>query len=188
MKDFDAWDERWPDCRPIGHELKWRVTERWVRFHALPGSKRYPDTAEERAEILRRHGAVLEALGAAGSIYLLRAELSSDPSPEEDPQPTLARFDATWLRTCEEDQGEGEPPLYWHVFARVVAWRPGVLDEALLAVADEKLWNILLTPPDLGWIFYPYDGGADVFLPSRAARNRLSRRFRVWLSPREDGL
>jgi hypothetical protein len=44
--------------------------ERWVRFHSLPGAKRYADTDAERAEILRRHLAVLDRLNPAGEALL----------------------------------------------------------------------------------------------------------------------
>ncbi|MFE0156557.1 hypothetical protein ACFWY5_56185 [Nonomuraea sp. NPDC059007] len=56
------WQARWPDCPPIGHELKRYYTSRWVRFHSLPGSKRYADTPAEYDILLDRHNTVLTEL------------------------------------------------------------------------------------------------------------------------------
>lgn len=43
--------------------------DRWVRFHSLPGSQRYPGSADEYAEILDRHVTVLgELLLAAARV------------------------------------------------------------------------------------------------------------------------
>ena len=46
---------------PDGHTLRDRFTDRWVRFHSLPGGQRYA-TADARAEVRRRHDTVLTEL------------------------------------------------------------------------------------------------------------------------------
>lgn len=54
----EAWLSRWGGS-PIAHELRGRHTDRWVRFHSLPESKRYAQTEEEYGVILDRHHTVL---------------------------------------------------------------------------------------------------------------------------------
>ena len=54
------WDANWADADPDA--VVWGQRARHVRFHSLPGSKRYADTDAERAEILRRHLVVLSEL------------------------------------------------------------------------------------------------------------------------------
>ncbi len=44
------WNARWPGLEPIAHGLRWR-SDRWVRFHSLPGSKRYADDEGEYEEL-----------------------------------------------------------------------------------------------------------------------------------------
>lgn len=49
------------------------------------------------------------------------------------------------------------------------------------AIALSRAW-------DEHWAEAPYDGGADVILPTRAERDALARRHRRWRSTRRDGL
>lgn len=57
-----AWARNWPDADPLGHRLREAHVDRGVRFHNLPGSKRYAESPEEHAAILRRQRALLAEL------------------------------------------------------------------------------------------------------------------------------
>src|SRR4051812_31653062 len=58
------WTARWPEGPPVGWLLRGAVPERWVRFHSLPGSRRYAGSVAEEDEVLRRHLVVLKELKA----------------------------------------------------------------------------------------------------------------------------
>lgn len=62
-----VWEQRWPGSWPEADKLRGLFPDRWVRFHSLPGSKRYPDTEAEYEILLDRHHGVLVEL--AGSTY-----------------------------------------------------------------------------------------------------------------------
>lgn len=47
--------QRWPDCDPVGHMLRGPYRDVWVRFHGLPGSKRYAEDESEYAVVLERY-------------------------------------------------------------------------------------------------------------------------------------
>ena len=49
----------------VGWVLRGVVPERWVRFHSLPESKRYAESEDEEAEVLRRHLTLLDELTLA---------------------------------------------------------------------------------------------------------------------------
>src|SRR5262245_58398633 len=66
-----SWERMWPGQDPKAEDLKYAVPHRWVRFHSLPGSKRYADDPSEEAEILRRHNIVISEL----------LDLDDDPMP-----------------------------------------------------------------------------------------------------------
>ena len=47
---------------------------------------------------------------------------------------------------------------------------------------------MIIAPPDLAWLYAPYDGGADVLLANTALRDDLRDRHRQWLSSDPAGL
>ncbi|RYF56380.1 MAG: hypothetical protein EOO27_18540 [Comamonadaceae bacterium] len=61
------------------------------------------------------------------------------------------------------------------------------LDTLLLAAAEDQD-QFTIGAPYLDWLYCPYDGGADVLLPSAAERDALMARHADWLSPHPDGL
>lgn len=61
------------------------------------------------------------------------------------------------------------------------------IDTLLLAVADDEGCAVI-GAPDLAWLYCPYDGGADVLLPSSVERLALKERHADWLSSHPHGL
>ncbi len=55
-------------------------------------------------------------------------------------------------------------------------------------VADDQVGDVVIAPYSFEWLYNPYDGGADVFLPSILERDTLSQSHADWLSPYESGL
>lgn len=62
------------------------------------------------------------------------------------------------------------------------------LDPLLRQVADDETGGVIIAPPDLRWLYHPYDGGADVIAPSTAERDALAKRFANFLSEQPLGL
>ncbi len=56
------WRERHPSAPPVAHTLRTRYADRWVRFHSLPDSKRYPESGDEYALVLDRYNTILDEL------------------------------------------------------------------------------------------------------------------------------
>lgn len=56
----------------------------------------------------------------------------------------------------------------------------------LLAAADDK-GRFLIGASELEWLYCPYDGGADVLLPSAVERDALKERHADWLSSHPGG-
>ena len=55
----EEWKRRFVNP-PISHWM--RDSPGWLRIHSLPGSKRYPESDAEYAEMVRRHNAVAQAV------------------------------------------------------------------------------------------------------------------------------
>jgi len=77
------WEHRWGlDPEDVGNLRP--NSDRWVRFHSLPGSKQYADDEAEYQEILRRHRVLLEELAsgeAAGTRLVVVGSWSTTPVP-----------------------------------------------------------------------------------------------------------
>jgi hypothetical protein len=191
MELSDVWQRHLGDAEPVGHLLRDRFVDRWVRFHSLPESKRYPETEEEMAMVLERHNRVISRLsGEQLHVALLSTEYSNSASPIRSELANLASCEGevAWRSVSMHKLSEAwEEPTYWHVFASAVQWGNGVLDSVLRLVADHKVANVLLLSPH-GWLYHPYDGGADVILPNQDERRVLASEFSAWLSSHPLGL
>lgn len=189
---LDNWQDCFPDCEPISHLLRPTFRDRWVRFHSLPESKRYPEGESEYEMVLHRHNRVLDELAGAGrSVVLLTTGYSETPElvrtyrdlESLDP-------DAKPWRTVpmHELEGDFSNPNYWHVFASAWEWRPGSFDPLIRLIADDTIRNVMVVDPDCRWLLHPYDGGMDAIAESPAERDRLRGSHEGWLSARADGM
>lgn len=191
--DVDAlsrsWAQSWPRLRPIGHEVR-DDRERWVRFHALPESKRYPEDEQEYAEVLRRHNLLLSELVSRTSPSLLVMTVAwSDSAVPIARDEALARTvpDAElWTSILRERDEDYE--FWMHVYVTARAWQPGVLDPLLRLVAGDGTRDVIIADDGLRWLVHPYDGGVDVVTASTEACDQLRRLHEDWLSTHPSGL
>ena len=180
-EELDAlWDREWGDTPPIGHDLRGVQRARWVRFHSLPESKRYPDSEEEYAILLSRHHEVLDHLGLRGRCFVLAMRYFNDLMPAENPTLPAASL---WRTVADVDDD-----LDAAVFAAEMSYPSPEFDAVLRAVADEREVGVIVVPPTGKWLFHPYDGGGDVIASTPEHRNELAARFSEWLSPHPLGL
>jgi hypothetical protein len=159
------WTGHFDDVPPLGHVLRRALPDRWVRFHALPGAKRYADTAAERAEVLARGRAIAGAVLGAGACWCVVGQV-------------------TWA-------DDTVVPLEWwdgEMVTRFSAERVMGVDDALLTeIADDRA-RAVFVGPERPVVFAPYDGGFDVIMESAAQVAALRARYSRWLSARADGL
>jgi hypothetical protein len=196
---LDDWDRCFPNCEPLGYQLRVAFARRsatrrrrWVRFHSLPESKRYPENEAEYAELLARHNAVLGELVHPGErVVLVTTGYSDSPAPVRS-YPEVVAFDpgATPWRTIAMHRAgaEFEDPNYWHLFTSMREWHPGEFDPLVRLVAEDRVANVLIASLDCQWVLHPYDGGMDVIAASPEDRGRLRRRYAAWRSAHPSGL
>lgn len=185
-----AWAAAWPDSLPLAHELKELFETRWVRFHSLPGSKRYPETQEEYDEMLERCNTVVGEMCAASGvaeILVIASDVCVTPAPTAEPDFTdLLPTETFWAAVPWH---YADPALLFaHLYVSRHAWKPGLLDDLLCAIAEGDVAGVIVAPPDLRWLYHPYDGGADVILPTVAERDAMAVRHTDWRSPHRSGL
>ena len=175
------WERRWPGCRYSPHELRVDAADRWVRFHALPGSQRYPGTPAEHATVLRRHRTLLAEVLPGPRLLLVTADYADGPEPPATRRALVAALNPGarhWTSARISDDPGFES--WMHLYAGRVGRFDERLDEVLRAVADNRIANVLLADLDLHRLYHPYDGGMDVLLPTTAERDALRERHRAW--------
>ena len=190
MSDWDLW---YPNCDPIGYLLREAFPDRWVRFHSLHESKRYPEGEAEYAEVLARHNAILGELARPGERVVLLTTEGSDESESGrlyDPAVRVLGPGAVeWRTIAMHDANDASShPNYWHVFANEWVWHPRTFDPIVRLVADAVVVNVLMVAHDCRWVLHPYDGGMDVIAEGVAERDRLASRYAGWLSEHASGL
>jgi hypothetical protein len=184
------WRARRPGCPPIAHEFVETYSDCWVRFHSLPGSKRYPDSEDEYEMVLGRYNAVLDELFADVDVYVVTEDWSLTPTePGFHPERGVLHPDGVrWWTIPNVSDPDPEFHNYTPLYASRESWRRGCIDHILRAVADDVLSGVFVTDVQLRRIYHPYDGGADVILANPHERERLRDRHTGWLSQHPSGL
>ena len=180
--DFASWwASRFGDTVPIGSRMRTVFCDRWVRFHSLPDSKRYAESATERAEVLRRYRALANAvLSASATPWVVAPVYEWDG----DTVVTIRELGDERLQYALSFSGDRrgddrEGAIY------VARLAPSI--ESLDAIANDQLRAVWVCESHEE-IFAPYDGGTDLILRSRQRVEELRHEFADWLSDRSDML
>ncbi len=180
MDEFTRWwKAQFGEVPPLGYMLREGFPSRWLRTHSLPESKRYPESASEYEELLRRYKAVAEAvLGEDGRPWVATVLWETTTSDRlafpKLPGVTLAR-----AMTVQPDE---DGPV-----GTVYVGHQAPQDTALRAVADDQ-FRAIWASESTGEVFAPYDGGADLVVRSAERADALRGAFASWLPSRADGL
>jgi hypothetical protein len=170
------------------------LRDRWVRFHSLPGSKRYADNEEEYAELMRRHLAVLaELLSLEGGdrsreLVVVTASWSGPRPAPRAAELTAALPAATYWTSVLTDDSIPADETWLHLWASAGHLHGEELPRLLRLVADDMTRGVIVTTAEMGWLYAPYDGGADVIAASPTHRDQLRRAHQEWLSAHPSGL
>jgi len=197
-QDIEAFDRMWhsrrPNDRPIGNELRGSASSTWVRFHSLPGSKRYADNQAEYDELLSRHHTLISELSAiagtpANDLRAVTPSFSDSPRPVDRNDALAAAMpSAAYWKTLPQDLSDPDDQYWIHLHLTKTSMLAKDLRELLLLVADFGTGEVVLCPPTLDWLYHPYDGGCDVIAPDRAAVELLRTRHADWLPNDPSGL
>ena len=129
-------------------------------MHALPESKRYAETDQETAEILRRANVLgTELFGEGGDCWLVEARFHEWDKGEASWPHVVHAFDA-------HDKVDD---LTWAIFAARVPWHAGAFDALLRKIADDDpdvSGAVFWIGVESGIVFAPYDGGFDMIFPT----------------------
>ena len=176
---ISAWSKVFYDAPPLGYELRDRFTDKWTSFHALPLSKRYADTDDERKIILSRANELAsECFNQNDAVWLITAKW--------DAKNELARMEhmlhvLTWHDGVEED-GFQNVIEFW---ATKTLWVEGSLDRYFTGVAEEE-YDLVMFDSAKRLAFAPYDGGFDIIAFDPQFLENMEDRYSHWMSKRTD--
>jgi len=179
------WQEFYNELPPVGHILRESIVRRWFRIHSLPESKRYPENEEEYALLLARHNTIATEVLGEGAQCTLFIPRYYDPSDKI----TISGITAEYCGFYEEPSDDwDDTPDKLHIWQAPIIWQIGSFDALIRAIADWREPAVLFACQKTGRAYCPYDGGADLFLESRAQRSALKRQYSEWLSELASGL
>jgi hypothetical protein len=188
------WDAACGDCRPVSYELRGCLRDRWVRFHSLPGSKRYAEDEDEHAELMGRHLTVLTELlshgsaGKAGELVILTASWSGTPAPAPREPELAAILPADYWTSKLTDDSDPAAPTWTHLWVSAARLPSHELAQLLDMTADYQTAGVIITTAAIDWLYAPYDGGADVIATTSGHRDQLRRAHQDWLSAHPSGM
>jgi hypothetical protein len=180
----DRWQGKWVECEPIGYLLRSGHSDRWVRFHSLPESKRHAESPAEYDEILGRHRIVLSELLAGSPVESLIVIANDWGSRDLASGWSRNHLPGAWpWRIVRGD----EPGLGLHYLWVKTDLSAPALDDLLVAAANDR-GRFLVADSDLNWLYCPHDGGVDIIAPTTSERDELRDRHPDWLSQHRSGL
>lgn len=181
-----TWSARWPGIEPISYDLRRSAKQTWVRFHSLPGSKRYASNEQEYRILLDRHRTLLSELGAESELYLIAAATWTAGGEAQRPRQDNHPRARPWHTLTPTDSTAFCVPI--RLYVDKVPARSGCLTPFLKAVADAKLTYAIIVPTNVAWLYHPYDGAGDVIAPTIETRDRLVAAHPDWLSDHQSGM
>ncbi len=194
---YDHWHAHYGDCPPLGHVLRQRFPDRWMRIHSLPESQRYPASKGDWRILLERQNQLCSDLLGVGQEMMLVGGDFIDMADDGHVfpgtfagHPMLVGLDWTlaWRVSLHRVAPEHyEPGIRLDVAFSAQVWQSGRWDKVLRAIGKDEM-RLLLVAVTGQIVVAPYDGGVDVILPDTASRDACRQRYQSLLSARADGL
>jgi len=192
MTNFEnLWRKNFGNTPPLGHRLREKFSSRWIRFHALPISKRYADNDAEYSVIISRANTLMnEIFDSDEALYIVSSRADKIPSvtnydifPYTKNSRRLS-YAFSWM----DPESEPADRFTWSTHSKKLAWNEGQFNDVFLKIADEEDYGILFANSDLSSLVAPYDGGYDLILENTKVAQTLRKKYMSWTSPRSDGL
>jgi hypothetical protein len=160
----------------------------------LPESKRYAENEAEWEILLTRQNEIITDLfGFDTPILIVTGEYGWDDetafhiTDEEEIFKLFAfiRLDNINLHIVDKEQYD-ETDIYTPSFAQTI-WKPNYHDKLLREIATDNV-RVFFVSFDKKVIVAPYDGGVDFVLKDSLTRDFYKKKYRQYLSEREDGM
>ena len=180
-----AWHRSFGVTPPLGDRLRADFPERWTRFHALPGSKRYSESAAEKQIILDRANTLAsDCFGNSDRVWVAAGYLKGSPlNPNCIAKRMAMRASLEWADEAEEITDREEFEFY----VVETKWEPSSFDVIFDEIAEDRDRAIIFDAVT-GTVLAPYDGGFDLVSLQPRIISELEKKHRSWMSDRLDKL
>jgi hypothetical protein len=180
------WNTHFTDQMPVCFKLRETLRERWIRFHALPDSKRYAETEDEWSILFERNNMLANhALGDGARCWLVICRPLEVSDSDEDAH--LERYDFTHAFNWSYEVSPG-PAFDVPVNVAETIWISGQFDDLIRAVSMDLEGPVMFVSQETKAIYGPYDGGIDLILPDSNAVPPFRHEYRDWLPSDPGGL
>jgi hypothetical protein len=169
------WAENYSETPPINYLFKHNLKRRWLRIHSMPESKRYAQTKEESDALLNRQNSIIDDLIPQNS------EIKVVVNFIEIDSFLFRMFNFTNIGVFVDDKAEA----VFQTFIFETTWETNGLNPMLIEIADDNLRAFIIGEDCL---IAPYDGGMDLIFRDETTKYFYKRKYKNWLSEREDGL
>lgn len=186
---FNQQYKQWPDDPICLHVSDLQIYPTWIRFHTLPKSKRWPESAKEMTIVLDRHHKLLRSLNEDDMpLWVVICVYSErDYNSAVQQLHKLFQLDLEYWQSYPPSI-DNDDNTYQHMYVAQLEEGDPILDAILSKVADDQIDDVLIAPNGIGWLYRPYDGGVDIVCPTLESRNQLKEQYRSWLPRNSFGL
>jgi hypothetical protein len=178
------WKLTFTECPPINYLLKVYYTERWLRIHSLPDSKRYAATNAEWEILFHTQNCILEDVFEENeTLYLFtgiysNTEITFAENSFSDNQ-SLKAYDFIPLKIIDlyamsKDYCE-ENTFFTPHFVPIL-FKKNNYNELLKAIANDETRAFFLNPKT-NTIVAPYDGGLDIIYKDTQIRDFYKNKY-----------
>lgn len=184
------WKQSFNEILPFCADLKFNYPDRWFRIHSLPDAKRYADTEEEYQIILERQNQLFDTVFGKGTDIMIVFSICTYDVTNDNYTKVIDFNEFEKLETINLSQREPEnyeDNVFLDLYVKNTNWHKNKYDNILKAIADDEI-RMLFICPSKNRVIAPYDGGIDVIMENKSARNMMKIEFMDWLSQRNDGL
>lgn len=186
------WTSTYPNTVPISSCFKHDYSDRWLRIHSLPESKRYPENeADWKILLTRQNQLITDLLGDNSNVLLVTGEFNwgerkafITEENEVFKSYNFSRLDTIDLYKLNPDNYDKDD-IYRAAFAETV-WSVNKHDSLLKEIANDNT-RAFFVSVDKNVLIAPYDGGVDILLKDRETKESYKQKYNAWLSTRVDG-
>jgi hypothetical protein len=178
------WQTIYPLCPPINHLFKIFYTDRWLRIHSQPDSKRYAETDDEWETLLNTQNNILDdVFNDNEKFYLFTGSLSSNTfnivEGSEIKHQCLQNFKFSAMELVDlhavTKEYYAEDIFYTPVFTALQYTSKGY-NNILKSIANDEL-RVFFLNPKTKTIFAPYNGGVDIIYANTEIKNEYKLKY-----------